>query len=257
MTAGICVVIALWAADAGTRAPSDRLVVNSGACPTPEEGSFTPHGGGDLVREILLPDDGMTTILQVVVIPAYGPVHAIRLETPDAPSARPAGPRLRLVQTTNNFWDVARRVGAGDARGAAQVRKKVATARLQPVDHELAALLEDVWAAALARTQYVTEVLEARGPDGSRTIVQRGDGVHRHLWHKGRSGNVIEAPDGSALGDLAAVQNLLVQYVVAVPERQAVLLKLIKSDLVRLRTRLATNESCVSDRVNGTGAPRR
>jgi hypothetical protein len=258
VTAGLGVVIfALWAADAGTKALPDRLVLNAGACPTPEEGSFKPGGGNGLVRELLLPDDGITTILQVVVIPAYGPVHALRLETPNAPSAKPAGPRLRLVQSTNDFWYVVRLVNAGDARGVARARKKIVTARFQPVDPELVALLEDVWAGALARTQYVTEVLEARRPDGSRTIVHRGDGEERHLWYNRRSGNVTEAPEGSALGDLTAVQELLVQYVLSAPERQAVPLKQIKSDLVRLRMRLATNESCVSATVHATGTPPR
>jgi len=51
------------------------------------------------------------------------------------------------------------------------------------------------------------------------------------------------------LGDLVAVQNLLVQYVEAAPEQQAVLLRRIKGELGRLQTRLATNESCVSARA--------
>ena len=91
------VVLGLWAADVGTKASSAQPVVNSGACPTPDEGSFRPHGDvtGAFVRKILLPDDGVTTILHVVVIPGYGPVHALRFETPDGVPGKPARPRLR------------------------------------------------------------------------------------------------------------------------------------------------------------------
>ena len=204
-------------------------LLDADVCPHPEEGPFEPGGFGAfelVVRNALLPEGGLGTVLHVVVEPSFATPFSISLQETGAGEAH----QLRLVRAKKNLWvemmqAMQRQQGSVVTLGEAEQRRALekvsaATETLTVVvDNDLANQLVAVWTGLLARTQYANEALTA--PDGSEIGTVAVDGTTYHFWHNRRSASTHSPRRDTLLHDVVGVTEDLLAFIEAPKARQA------------------------------------
>lgn len=238
-----------------------NYMVDADACLSPagelsDPGGYAPYT--KVLREILLADSGLQTILQVVVQPSFDLSHSLRLEraSPATPSA-PASFQLRRVRAKKHVWsemmeEMRRQQGSvmhlGDAEQQRALVKvsRASDVAIVAVSDDLANRLVGAWSGVLARPRHVNEVLVA--PDGCRLFQVKEDGTTYDFWQDGRSGITHSPEPGSLLGELVAVTEALARYVETPAKGQQTATRELDTLVDRLQRRIQANEPCVRPR---------
>jgi len=224
-------LLALSAGDAAADLPA-HLALDAGVCPSPL--AELPSSLERVTHEQLLPPaHDLLPVLSVASFPPFASPRAVQLE-------------LRMLELPRRALQL-RVATLPEARTG---RRAAAKVRVAPVDDELARLLEDAWAAALARTQHVAEVLVARAPNGGRVIVRRADGTYHVFQGEGRAGFTTTVSAGTPFGELVAAIDALAAYVEAPATRRPELRAGLAARLRPLPGRFA-REACLRAEVPG------
>jgi hypothetical protein len=241
------------AASLPAKAGGFSYLVDAEVCPQPEEGLFEPGGFGAfelIVRNALLPDSDLETIVQVVVEPSFATPYSISLQKTRTGEKY----QLRLVRAKKKLWvemmqEMQRQQGSVVTLGEIEQRRAVekvstATETLTVVaDGDLANQLVALWTGVLARTQYANEVLTA--PDGSSIATISTDGTTYHFWHDLRSASTHSPGRGTLLHDVVGVTEDLLAYVQAPKVRQAAVEGMVKTRIGLVLKRTKESEPCL------------
>jgi hypothetical protein len=247
-------------------------MLDADTCLAPTEGLFAPaefSPYATLVQNLLLPDTGDETVLQVVVQPSFESPYSLRLQQPrpnDNGPDRPRPYRLRLVRAKEHPWpqmmDEMRRqqgnpfkIGAAEQQRGLPAVSRATETKTVPFSSNIADRLAAVWAGALARTQYPKEVTKA--PDGCRIIVDKVDGTTYDFWHAGRSGTTHSPEKGTLLDDLVTVVETLTRYADAPAASQPALVRQLDAELGSLQLRIERGEPCLRPRPHRHDAKKR
>ncbi len=257
----LCAGVAPLAAARASEPPANPPVTTQGfsylvdaeICPHPEDGLFEPRGFGAFelaVRNALLPESDLETILQVVVEPSFATPFSISLQRTRAGEKQ----QLRLVRAKKNLWaemmqEMQRQQGSVIKLGQSEQRRaleKVSTATetlTVTADGGLANQLVALWTNVLARTQYANEVLTA--PDGASIATISLDGTTYHFWHDGRSASTHSPEQGTLLHEVVGVTEDLLAYIEAPKARQAAVEATVKTRIGLVLKRVEKNEPCL------------
>ena len=254
---GIAPLVSAQASEPSASPPTKTrgfsYLVDAEVCPHPEEGLFEPASFDALdlvVRNALLPESDLGTILQVVVEPSFATPFSMSLQK------TPAGEKyqLRLVRGKKNLWgemmqEMQRQQGSVVTLGEVEQRRaleKLSTATetlTVAADGDLANQLVALWTGVLARTQYANEVLTA--PDGSGIGMVSLDGTTYHFWHARRSASTHSPRRGTLLHDVVGVTEDLLAYVEAPKDRQVAVEVMVKTRIALVLKRIKKNEPCL------------